>query len=213
MLTIGTDILPRTFLSYLAFRVSFQNTLERILLARQIDDFDWDGYGYLTEVPFLTAVPPQVQLDLLARTWSKHIGPERARADLVDESVVYAVCETAARLVELEPPMIDRYLTGGPMAVRVPADKLLSDELRSLHLNLPNDGDFLLISQFEDMCPDEAREIKQQFRIDEAVFEPMFEALSRWHVSPDFLGNLKGLLALEEIAKVAAILQLTKSKA
>jgi hypothetical protein len=66
MLAIQTDTLPQTGLSYFAFRVAFQETLERICLAQQIGNYTADCFGFLTEVPFLRAVPPHVHLELLA---------------------------------------------------------------------------------------------------------------------------------------------------
>jgi hypothetical protein len=65
MLSIASDILPQTCISYVAFRIAFCETLERITLAKQVGGHI-DGFGYLTEVPFLGSVPPQIQLDLLA---------------------------------------------------------------------------------------------------------------------------------------------------
>jgi hypothetical protein len=158
MLTISSDTLPQTQLSYLAFRVAFHETLERIALANQFGDDDCDCYGFLTEVPFLRGVPAHVQLDLLAETWSRHVAREQFTASLVDESVVYAACETSARLVEEEPEYVAHLMKGGPYDVEREVDHSLACELRTLHLNLSNDGDFLLISQFEDLDPDEARE-------------------------------------------------------
>ena len=43
-------------------------TRQRMALADQIDDPAEPEYGYLTQVPFLRHVPPQVQLDLLVET-------------------------------------------------------------------------------------------------------------------------------------------------
>lgn len=204
MLRINTDILPQTCLTYLAFRVSFRETYERILLARQVKE-EAEGFGFLTEVPFLKAVPPHVQLDLLAATWKKHSVRRRNIATLVDESVVYAVCETAARIVDDEPQMISHYLANGPSQFNIAADRSLSAQLRSLHLNLSNEGDFLLISQFEDTHPDEASWLKDEFELDEARFESMFEVLGRWHFSPGFDSNLKLLLTDREIARIASV--------
>ncbi|MDA1018089.1 MAG: hypothetical protein O3A00_26985 [Planctomycetota bacterium] len=204
MLRINTDILPQTCLTYLAFRVSFRETYERILLARQVNE-EAEGFGFLTEVPFLKAVPPHVQLDLLAETWKKHSGRRRSNASLVDESVVYAACETAARIVDDEPQMISHFLDSGPTEFTLAVDRSLSAQLRSLHLNLSNEGDFLLISQFEDTHPDEARWLKDEFELDNARFESMFEVLGRWHFSPDFDANLKLLLTDREIARIASV--------
>ncbi|MFN0199172.1 MAG: hypothetical protein ACKVT0_20680, partial [Planctomycetaceae bacterium] len=167
MLTIATDILPQTCLSYLAFRISFMETLERITLARQVGDDLYPSAGYLTEVPFYTGVPAHIQLDLLATTWAKHLADETFTADLVDESVVYAVCETTARIVEQQPELVTRYLKGGPLDIDIPVDHYLSEELRNLHLKLANEGDFLFISQLSDLKPDQAKDMKNQFQLDD----------------------------------------------
>lgn len=209
MLAIQTDTLPQTGLSYFAFRVAFQETLERICLAQQIGNYTAECFGFLTEVPFLRAVPPHVQLDLLAETWRKHAASEKFTADLLDESVIYAVCETSARIVEQDPQVVARFLAGGPQSVALKIDQSLAAELRALHLNLASDGDFLMISQFEDMPPDEAAESKRQFGLDDNRFEVMFDALGRWSMSARFLTDLCGLMTKEEIVRTALELGVT----
>ncbi|MBW3538829.1 MAG: hypothetical protein KY476_01025 [Planctomycetes bacterium] len=201
MLTISTDTLPQSGLSYVAFRIAFRDTLERIVLAAQVDD-DTECFGFLTEVPFLRSVPPHVQLDLLAETWRKHAADEAFEASLVDESVIYAACETAAWVVEHDPGIARLFLKGGPQPVEIESGQL-AEELRGLHLSLSNEGDFLLISQFEDLPPDEALKLKIEFGIDPERLEPMFDALARWRMSPEFLGSLIGLFTKEEIVRSA----------
>jgi len=201
MLTICSDQLPQTSLVYLAFRVAFEETLERIVLAQQMEQDTGDCFGFLTEVPFLRAVPAHVQLDLLAETWHKHISDERFDASLVDESVVYAACETAARVVEEDAATFQRYVEGGPLDVSATPDDCLASELRALHLNLANEGDFLLVSQFEDMLPDEAKRLKKKLGIDESRLESLFDVLGRWSVSADFLMNLSGLMSKHEVVR------------
>lgn len=211
MLTIAKDNLPQSSLSYLAFRVAFLETLERMELAKQFDMSDDRDFGYLTEVPFLKAVPPRVQLDLLLETWRKHITKEHCTANLVDESVVYAACETAANLARDEPHLIRRYLQRGPLPVLVAIDEQLSSELRSLHLNLSNEGDFLLISQFQDLDPDESIRLKTKFGLDAEICEPMFEVLSRWNVSPEFADDADLLLSKQEISRARQMLDLASA--
>lgn len=201
MLQIATDILPQTGLSYVAFRVAFQETVERIALAHQMGERDAGGYGFLTEVPFLRNVAPHVQLDLLAETWDKHVSSEPIDATLVDESVVYAACETAANIAEYDPRNFTRHLQGGPLEVDLEPDGLLASELRSLHLNLPSDGDFLLVSQFEDLPPEIAEDRKREFGLDPDKLEPMFEVLGLWTMSADFLSRVDGLLSEREIIR------------
>lgn len=205
MLTISSDTLPQTCLSYLAFRVAFHETLERIALANQFGEDPHDCYGYLTEVPFLRTVPAHVQLDLLAETWARHVAQEEFTANLVDESIVYATCETSARFVEEDAESVLRWLEGGPLDVEVSIDEYLASELRSLHLNLSNEGDFLMISQFEDLPPHEARKLKREFDLDDSRFEVMFDVLGRWSMSPDFLSNLSGLLTGPEVLRAVSV--------
>lgn len=208
MLKIAQDTLPQSLLSYVAFRVAFRETVERIALWRQFErDLD-DVFGYLGEVPFLREVPPQVQLDLLAATWSRHLSRETYAADLIDESVIYAVCETAARLAEQEPALFATYLRGGPLEMGVPIDHFLAAELRSLYLKLSNEGDFLLISQFLDLPPTEAEPLKEQLGLRPAKLEILFDVLGQWHVSPRFPERLQGLLTEAEVSRAANILRI-----
>lgn len=205
MLRIDDDVLPGSDLTYLAFRVSFQETLERIVLARQVNDGN-GLFGFMTEVPFLSGVAPHVQLDLLAECWQRHNSKREFEASLIEESVIYAVCETAARIAEDEPTVITHSLITGPKTTKVKVDAFLPGELRNLHLRLANEGDFLLISQFEDMQPDDARDLKMQFGLQEERFEEMFEALGRWNVEPGMGANLKGLLTEREIVRAGFVI-------
>ncbi|MEX2285692.1 MAG: hypothetical protein WD648_01305 [Planctomycetaceae bacterium] len=203
MLDISTDTLPQSSLTYLAFRVAFQETLERIVLAGQMGEDTTTGFGFLREVPFLTAVPPHIQLDLLAETWSKHVAAQHFDATLVDESVVYASCETAARVADEQPEMFHEFVRGGPLHIDLSPHHFLATELRNLHLDLSNEGDFLMISQFEDLTPDESRSLKKKFGLAESRLEMMFDVLGRWSMSPEFLMNLTGLMSKQEIVHTA----------
>ncbi len=211
MLTITNALLPNNTLSYLAFRIACLDTLERIVLARQFGPEAAEGFGYLTEVPFLRAVPPQVQLDLLSETWQKHLHRERFDGDLVDESVLFAVCETAARVAEQESQQFKAWGTSGPRRISLTSQGALPTNLRQVHLALPNEGDFLLISQFEDLPPFEAMSLKAQFGLEPSKCEAMFDVLGRWQVSPGFAGRLTGLLTDREIGQAEAVAKSTVS--
>ncbi|MEZ6056676.1 MAG: hypothetical protein R3C01_08225 [Planctomycetaceae bacterium] len=206
MITIAHDTLPRTRLTYVAFRIAFCETLERIVLADQFQLERDTPFGYLTEVPFLRQVPPQVQLDLLLDTWSRHVATEEVRATLVDESVVYAVCETSSRLVKNDAVAVRRFLQGGPCEVELDLSTKLARSILSVHLNLKNDGNFLLLSQFLDLPPRDAKLLKAEFGLSEADCEPMFEVLGRWHVLPDIAARAKGLLTPREILGLGRVL-------
>lgn len=205
MLNISGDNLPRNDLTYLAFRVAFQETLERIVLARQVDD-GHGIFGYLTEVPFLQGVAPHVQLDVLADCWHRHCSHRKHEATLIDESIVYAICETAARIAEEEPTIITHCMITGPKQCHVLVDSFLPGELRNLHLSLSNEGDFLLVSQFEDMDPEEARELKMQFGLEDWRITELFDVLGQWHIQPGLEERLRGLVTEREIVRVGFVI-------
>jgi hypothetical protein len=207
MLKICKTSLPQSLLTYVAFRVAFRETFDRFSLHKRAFGEPTEAYGYLGEVPFLREVPAQVQLDLLAQTWHKHVGRESHAADLVDESVIYAACESAARLVERDPAAFCEYMRGGPVDLAVPIDPYLARELRLLYLQLPNDGDFLLVSQFLDLEPTECFQQKIEMGVDPKRLEQLFDVLGRWHVSKNFASRLTSLLTEAEISRVMTILQ------
>lgn len=206
MLTICNEPLPVSETVYIAFRLACCDTLERMVLAEQIEDPSEPAFGCLTQVPFLRQVPPHVQLDVIVETWRKHTSSETVAADLVDESVIYAVCETASQLVVSDPPTAQRLLSQGPVDVADRPCLRMSREIQAVHLDLSNEGDFLLISQFQDIPVDDALELKTKFGLDPAACEPMFELLGRWHVGADFVRRAGGLLNAVEAARVFALI-------
>ncbi|MFO1020484.1 MAG: hypothetical protein U0903_07280 [Planctomycetales bacterium] len=206
MLTICTDTLPQSCLSYVAFRLACIETLELMDFSRRVPAENREPFGFLTQVPFLRDVAPQVQLSLLAETWSKHLAKEEFHANLVDEAVVYAVCETSARMVEKLPELVQPFLENGPLNAKISIDHQLASELRALHLQLSNEGDFLLISQFEDLPPEESHEFKQQFHLNDFYIQPMFDVLGRWHPDRDLSRNLTGLLSEAEVKDLERVI-------
>jgi hypothetical protein len=211
MLKICNDLLPASEITYAAFRLAVSDTLERMVLAEQIGASGERPFGFLTEVPFLKQVPPQVQVDLLAETWHKHCAAAVRDATLVDESVIYAVCETAARLIVTDAATARRFLSEGPRRLRTAVNINLAQEIQALHLDLANEGDFLLISQFQDIPPGDARVLKQKFGLAEADCEAMFEVLGRWHVSEDFPELADGLLSPHEVERMPDAFRLRRS--
>jgi hypothetical protein len=206
MLKICNDLVTASEAAYLAFRLAARDTLERMLLSEQAG-FEGDApYGFLTEVPFLRNVPPQVQVDLLAATWNRLTLTETVPGTLVDESVIYAACETAARLISADRPTAERLVADGPRSTLLPPTPAAVQQIHALHLDLANEGNFLLISQFQDIPPTEARILKAKFGLPEPACEVMFDVLGRWHASSEFAEHAAGLLSPREIRRTAALL-------
>ena len=203
MLSIGLTPLPRTPITYLAIRLAILETGEQMAMAEQAGTLDDRPLGFLTEVPYLRRVAPQVQIDLALDVWARHVSPKSVRGRLIDEAVIYAACETAARLIEQDADTAARLLNGGPIAHYPPLTESLADRLRRLHLELDNDGDFLLVSQFEDVSPDDAEPLKSKFGLTGSRVDELFDAVARWRMEADWPQRAAGLLDSRERTRLA----------
>jgi len=206
MLHLNQYILPKSTLSSLVFRISFCETLDRLTLARQFPSTSQEGFGYLTEVPFLANVAPAVQLELLARTWHRHRCPMRHEATLLDECVLFAACERAAWCLENESfAVIQQYLQGAPFRTGGRINPFWPRQIRELHEEIGGEADFLLLGQFVDLPPWIAEDLREGCGITRTDLEPLFEALGRWHPSPEMSHQLAGLLTEREIELVSEL--------
>ncbi len=213
MLQLAHEKLPQSLLTYVAFRVALRRTWEAIHIGPRTggDDAETERNGYLAEVPFLREASLAVQVDVLSRTWQLHMQPEIIQADLLDEAVLYAVCEATAQFVEHEPQQVHRTLMNGPLDLMIPVDLALAADLRQLYLQLPTEGDFLLVGQFLDMPPTDAAEWKQKLGVTETQLQQFFDVLSQWRARPETLAHLRGLITDSERTELAAALQLAKA--
>jgi len=206
MLIIGPRTLPRTELTYVAFRLACLDTRERLELAIQLDVCPERNFGFLTEVPFLRNVPAQVQLSLLLETWARHLTPIPQQATLLDESIVYSVCESAARLIRTESEIARRFLCRGPIECTSQIDKKIADHLQRLQTTFVQEGLFLLLSQYQDIPPLKAVPLKEKQGLTAGSYECLFDVLGRWYVSTEMLAHAEGLLTRVEVEQLGSLL-------
>jgi len=199
--------LPNNDLTYLAFRLAVQETLSDLELSHDLDEELDPPAGFLTVVPFLEQVPIPVQIDLLAATWAQQSQPRLIRASLLDAAVLYAVCTTASRFATDSPELVIPFLKAGP---RNPSPRAIRKALRKvddLFEEFWDDQDFLMISDFQDVPPDQARQLKLQLGLSDEYLQPLYDALGRGRVSGDVSVNLQGLLTDEEIQDAVTLLR------
>lgn len=205
MITFASQELPYTERVYIAFRIAFLETQERLALAEQLELESHRTFGFLTQVPFLRNVPAQVQLDLLLDTWDRHLAKAVSRATYLDEAILYAACETAANLIRAEPQHARRLLEVGPLPSSASLDDKLADQIQQMHLTFAGEGHFLLISQFQDLSPEEADPLKAAAGIINGRCDSLFDALGRWHVRQGFENRACGLLTEQEIERLSTL--------
>ena len=200
--------LPHSDLAYVAFRLAVQGTLCDVELFRELEKEPDCPAGYLAEVPFLEHVPLQVQVDLLAETWNRHQQTELIEASLLDAAIVYAACQTAARIIEDMPEVAAAYFRDGPRQLKTRILRRATHRLENLFDAFWDEHEFWVIEKFQDLPPDRSAAMKSLMRISD---ESMFDALGRWHLTPNLGENLQGLLTDDEIAEAVPLLTAASS--
>lgn len=203
--------LPYSERVYIAFRIAFLETQERLILAEQLDLGSHRSFGYLTHVPFLRCVPAQVQLDLLLEVWDKHLSKEVFPANYLDEAIVYSACETAAHLIQSDPQHAERLIGSGPLRSAMKVNHTTAAQFQQLHIDYTGEGHFLLISQYQDLPPEKATRFKEQFGIIMGKTDSLYDALSRWNVQAGFADKACGLLTDQEISELSSLVDFSRS--
>lgn len=203
MIQFSAKPLPYTERVYLAFRIAFLETMERLALAEHLELENHRAFGFLTQVPFLKSVPAQVQLDLLSELWDRHLDRNSYSANYLDEALVYAMCETASSVIRQDPRQAEQIAQNGPLPCAVVINSRLADQFQQLHLDFAGEGHYLLVSQYQDLPPQEAEKFKQQSGIVAGKCDSLFEALSRWRVRPGFEERACGLLTAAELLQLS----------
>jgi len=194
--------LPQTVLAYVAFRLCYFDLLTDLDTEAMVgtSDFDDAPFGFLTQVPFFQTVPPAVQLDLLASVWAKHHSPQVQPAMLIDAAVLWAIFNDAGRIgLEVWEGNLALLLDDGPRSVTVTMDESLDEQWKEMFDEFWDDVDFLSLEDMQDMPPDDAKALREQFGIPEEWVDAMFAVLNRARASEAILNNLRGLLADTEI--------------
>jgi hypothetical protein len=197
--------LPQSELAYIGFRLAVLDTFCQMEMCRGLDHADDGTVGYLGEIPFLEAVAPAVQVDLLADAWKRHTDAALQEASLLDAAVLYAAFKTAGRVIHDQLNLAWQWLRAGPRRLRRRPDRRTATRLTELFFSFWDDIDFLTIEQLQDLEPQRARAVRDFMRLGEGHFELMEQALNRWRASPEVLNNLKGLLTDEEMHDYARV--------
>ena len=199
--------LPNNDLSYLAFRLAVQETLSDLELSHDLDEELDPPAGFLTVVPFLEQVPIPVQIDLLAATWAQQRQPRLIQASLLDAAVLYAVCTKASRFATDLPELVIPFLRAGPRNPSPRAIRKALGQVDDLFEEFWDDHDFLMISDLQDLHPDQAGQLKLQLGLSDEYLQPLYDALGRGRVSGDVSANLQGLLTDEETKEATSLLR------
>jgi hypothetical protein len=132
-----TRTLPREICShtYLAFRAGFVVVLD-CLLSESLDTNHGRSprKGLFDCFPMLVGTAPQIQLELLLKTWSRRTSGLADSTDLISEFVSYAALDCLARVADQESPASLQMALKSPVSLPVKADLWLSRRVRCLQI-------------------------------------------------------------------------------
>ncbi len=196
--------LPQSELVYTAFRLCFFDVASDVDMQRQpwgSDDEDPDDLiGFLAwKVPFFQAVPPIIQLDLLAALWRKHSDDKLHEIYLAEAAVLYAILTDAGRIAtEIWDYALPDFLTDGPLKIAADVSSDIEQVLAEQFDEFWDDEDFLLIEMSQDGVPFQRTPAGALLGLPDEWVDEMYEILGRAKPRPTMLDDLAGLLTEEE---------------
>ena len=195
--------LGNSILTYVAFRVAALSTFER--LSEERPEPDSDDLGYLSELPLLREAAPQVQLELLSRTWKKGCDSKLYPPTIVDECVLHAAFERTVNLILSEPNTAKRFLSNGFHVIDTTDFTWLPVRMRTLQLTLPLPSSVEAAQVAESV--ESAREHGYKgVPVGPTPRDQLFEVLGRWRVNRNLAWSFEGLLLKSEIIEITRFL-------
>ncbi|MFK7818398.1 MAG: hypothetical protein AB8G99_06755 [Planctomycetaceae bacterium] len=195
--------LNKSFLTYVAFRVAALHTFE--LLSGKRPAFEDDDYGYLSELPLIREVAPQVQLELLADTWKKGCDSKLYPPTIIDECVLHCAFERSVELVLSQPITAKRLMSGGSRDMSGVNLSWLPVRLRTLQLTLPLPT-AIDAAQVADSVVSGPVPGYNGVPVGPTPRDQLFEVLGRWRVNRNLAWGFDGLLTTSEILEITRFL-------
>jgi hypothetical protein len=199
---MDTDIvsrLTRNRIYYVACRVAFLRVFDSLL-----DEFVATGseefrLGYLDRVPLLAGTAPQVQIELLLKTWNS-LRKSEPRPLTVEEQVICfaATSELAAAGVADDQRMLRR-AARGPIQIDTGNVTWLASRVRLLQVTLPFAPQAAVLQIEKSIATDDLTEVREAGGINSQSLSGLMNLLSRWTVDTSIYAHAEGLLTETEL--------------
>ena len=192
-------------LLYLAFRAAYVTSFQQMA-----DEFSPEpprySRGFLDHITLAAGCAPQIQLDLLLKTWKRLSEDDSETLSAIDQCVCYcATCELAFYGETENRHRISR-ASNGPREMPLPDVIWLASKLRTVQITwaFPTDSAGLLRdAEFLGTELDQCRNFGPEHQ---AVSE-VLRLVGEWQVSPQIVSNAAGLLTPDEIGELGGFFQ------
>lgn len=198
---LDTDIfsqLNRNRLFYVACRVAFLRVFDSLLDEFIASSSETRRPGFLDRLPVLAGTAPQVQIELLLKTW-KTLQSETPRALSITEQVIcFGITSELAHTGASDDQRMIRRAARGPVKVD-PGDILwLASRVRMLQMMLPFAPQAAVLQVESGIAGDDLVSVRAAGGIDQQTFSGLLDLLGCWTVSDRLLEDSEGLLTATE---------------
>lgn len=192
-------------LLYLAFRAAYVTTFHHMM-----DEFSdaepRQSRGFLDHIKLAVGCAPQIQLDLLLKTWKRLSGADQQQLSVIDQCVCYCATTELAFCGETENRHRINRATNGPRALAETDVVWLASKLRTVQITWPFPIDSAVLLRDANFLSTELDQHHQSGSQHEAV-ACLLDVVGAWQVSPRILSNATGLLTEDETRALGGFFQ------
>ena len=183
---------------YTGCRIAFLRTLDLLLDEFLAESCSAEYQGYLDHIPMLRGTAPQVQLELLLRTWRSLAHTEPHQLKFEEQAVCFAATSELAQASVDDDRRIMRRVSRGPVATDVRDLTWLATRVRLLQMTLPFATQTDLLKIESQVAADDLVDVRGAGGISPSEVQALHDTVSRWRASADMLKNTEGLLTSTE---------------
>ena len=183
-----------------ALRAAFLKTFQHLLDEFEANRAPRTSPGFLSQVPIAAGCAPQVQLDVLFRTW-RRIRSGHSELTALDQCICFYAVGELARLGEADDHFLIERSNENSGVVDAQDHTWLASRLRTIQIMWPFPvGAAVLQRDVSLMMADADRAVT----IDRSpsLADEFLELVGEWTVSPEIVRNSEGLLTRKETAEL-----------
>lgn len=190
--------LNRNRLFYAACRVAFLRVFDSLLDEFIASSESKRRCGYLERIPLLAGTAPQVQIELLLRTWQV-LRTEPPRSLTIEEQVVcFAITSELAHAGATDDQRMIRRAARGPVTIDPGDVTWLASRVRMLQMVLPFAPQAAVLQVESGIATDDLTSVRSAGGVDQETFTDLLDLLGQWTVSESLFDNAEGLLTPTE---------------
>jgi len=183
-----------------ALRAAFLKTFQHLLDEFEANRAPRTSPGFLSQVPIAAGCAPQVQLDVLFRTWQR-VQSGHSELTAMDQCICFYAVGELARLGEIDDHLLIERANDNSDVVDALDHTWLGSRLRTIQILWPFPVDTAVLQRDVSLMMADADRAAVIDR-SPSLADEFLELIGEWTVSPEIVRNSEGLLTPEETEKL-----------